>query len=145
MAMTPFHYLANLLDHCYREQKLSQNQEEEALEYAAAYHPEAMPFIILYQAQSHHLENLFSTQSINNVNSVSWWYHALRSSINDAIFDLSMQLHTAVAVSAGIERLFFTFGLVYNKIYNRLEIEKVSKLVSIMRTLNSNSAVLKDD
>lgn len=59
MAMTPFHYLANLLNHCYREQKLNQNQVEEALEYAAVYHPGAMPFIILYEAQSHHLENIY--------------------------------------------------------------------------------------
>ena len=97
MAMTPFHYLANLLDHRYRSQKLNHNQVEEALEYADTYHPEAMPFIILYQVQSSPFRKyLFSIQSINNVNPLSWWC-ALRSSLNDAIFDLSMQLHTAVA------------------------------------------------
>lgn len=143
--MTPYHYLANLLDHRYRGQKLNQNQVEEALEYAAAYHPEAMSFIILYQAQSSPFRKyLFSTQSINNVNPLSWWC-ALRSSINDDMFDLSMQLHTAVASSAGIERLFSTFGLVHSKIRNRLGIEKASKLVSIMRTLNLNSLILKND
>jgi hypothetical protein len=57
MAMTPYHYLANLLDHRYRGQKLKQKQLEEALEYAAAYHPEAMRFIILYQAESS--ENIY--------------------------------------------------------------------------------------
>lgn len=145
MAMTPFHYLANLLDHHYRGKKLSQNQVEEALEYAAAYHPEAMPFIILYQAQSSPFRKyLFSTQNMNHVHPVSWWY-ALRSSINNAMLDLSMQLHTAVASSAGIERLFSTFGLIHSKIRNRLGTEKASKLVSIMRTLNSNSLILKDD
>lgn len=144
MAMTPFHYLANLLDHRYKGQKLNQNQTEEALEYAAAYHPEAMPFIILYQAQNSPFRKyLFSIQTISNINPVSWWC-ALRSSVNDAMFDLSMQLHTAVASSAGIERLFSTFGLVHNKIRNRLGTEKASKLVSIMRILNSNSSI-KDD
>lgn len=145
MAMTPFHYLANLLDHRYRGQKLNQNQVEEALEYADTYHPEAMPFIILYQAQNSPFRKyLFSTQSINNVNPLSWWY-ALQSSLNDSIFDLSTQLHTAVASSAGIERLFSTFGLVHSKICNRLETEKAFKLVSIMRTLNSNSSILQDN
>lgn len=57
------------------------------------------------------------------------------------MFDLSMQLHTAVASSAGIERLFSTFGLVHSKLRNRLGTEKASKLVSIIRTLNSNNSV----
>lgn len=61
------------------------------------------------------------------------------------MFNLSMQLHTAVAFSAGIERLFSTFGLVYSKLRNWLGIEKASKLVSIMRTLNSNNSVYKDE
>ncbi|KYQ55645.1 hypothetical protein ALC60_05460 [Trachymyrmex zeteki] len=76
MAMTPFHFFANLLDHRYRGEKLSQNQVEEALQYAAA-----------------------------------------------------IQLYTATASSAGIERLFSIFGLVHSKIRNRLGTEKVSKLV----------------
>lgn len=144
MAMTPSHYLANLLDHRFTGQKLKQDQLEEALQYAATYHPDAMPFIIQYQAKcSPFREYLFLTQNIENVSPVSWWC-ALKSSINNAMFDLAMQLHTAVASSAGIERLFSTFGLVHSKLRNRLGTEKASKLVSIIRTLNSN-LIFKDE
>lgn len=72
MAMTAPHYLANLLDHRFRGQKLNQGQLEEALQYAAAYHPDALPFIIQYQAKSSPFkEYLFLTQNIENVSPVS--------------------------------------------------------------------------
>lgn len=65
MAMTPPHYLANLLDHRFRGQKLSQDQLEKALQYAAIYHLDAMPFIIQYQAKSSPFrEYLFLSQNV---------------------------------------------------------------------------------
>ncbi|XP_011860419.1 PREDICTED: uncharacterized protein LOC105557715 [Vollenhovia emeryi] len=144
MAITPPHYLANLLDHRFRGQKLSQDQLEEALEYAATYHAEAMPFIINYQSKcSPFREFLFSPQNIENVSPLSWW-RALQNSINNAMFDLSMQLHTAVASSAGIERLFSTFGIIHNKLRNKLGTEKAAKLVTIMRAYNSNNSLLEE-
>jgi len=57
------------------------------------------------------------------------------------MFDLSIQVHAAVASFADIERLFSTFGFVHSKVRNRLAIKKTSKLVSIMRSLNSNNLV----
>jgi len=45
-------------------------------------------------------------------------------------------LFTAVASSAGIERIFSTYGLVHSKIRNRLGVEKSSKLVAIFKSLN---------
>ncbi|KYQ47476.1 hypothetical protein ALC60_13501 [Trachymyrmex zeteki] len=140
MAITPYHYLANLLDHRFRGQKLNQDQIEETLEYASSRYPEAMPFIIQYQARSSPFrEYLFSTENIKNVSPISWW-RSLQNSMNNVMFDLSMQVHTAVASSAGIERLFSTFGFIHSKVRNRLGIEKASKLVSIMKSLNSKNS-----
>lgn len=60
MAMTPPHYLANLLNHRYRDQKLNQDQLEKAIEHSNAYHPEAMSFIVQYQAKVLHSKNIYS-------------------------------------------------------------------------------------
>ncbi|KYM98418.1 hypothetical protein ALC62_10871, partial [Cyphomyrmex costatus] len=140
MVITPYHYLANLLDHRFRGQKLNQDQVEEALEYASSRYPEAMPFIIQYQAKSSPFrEYLFSTENIENVSPISWW-HSLQNSMNNVMFDLSMQVHTAVASSADIEKLFSTFGFIHSKVRNRLGIEKASKLVTIIKSLKSKNS-----
>lgn len=51
MAMTPAHFLANLLDHRFRRANLTQEQLDSALEYATSYYPAAMPHIINYRAK----------------------------------------------------------------------------------------------
>lgn len=52
MTMTPAHFLANILDHCFRGFKLDSNQHETAMEYAAASYPDAMTHIINYEAEA---------------------------------------------------------------------------------------------
>jgi len=137
MAMTPAHYLANLLDHRFRGIQLSEEQLDEAMEYVNSYHPAAMPDIISYRAKTSPFKNyLFSEESIKNVKPITWWL-ALKNSINIVTFDLVTQLHTAIASSAGIERLFSAFGLVHTKLRNRLGTEKASKLVTILKALNN--------
>lgn len=42
--------------------------------------------------------------------------------------------------TAGIERLFSSFGLVHSKLRNKLGTEKAAKLVAIMRALNQHSS-----
>ncbi|KAJ8911975.1 hypothetical protein NQ315_003253 [Exocentrus adspersus] len=65
MAITPAHYLANLLDHRFKGNKLSQEQREQALEYASTYYPETMPFIVTYQAEASPFKPyLFTTDSL---------------------------------------------------------------------------------
>ena len=46
-----------------------------------------------------------------------------------------IQLHSACASSASIERIFSSFGLIHNKIRNRLGVEKAAKLVFRYRML----------
>ncbi|XP_011633698.1 uncharacterized protein LOC105424896 isoform X1 [Pogonomyrmex barbatus] len=136
MAMTPAHYLANLLDHRFRELQLREEQLDEAMEYINLYHPAAMPDVISYRAKTSPFKYyLFSEESIKNVKPITWWL-ALKENINTVTFDLAIQLHTAIASSAGIERLFSAFGLVHTKLRNRLGVEKASKLVIILKALN---------
>lgn len=70
--MTLSHYLTNLLDYCFKGQKLNQDELEEVLQYAVIYHPDAVPFILQYQAKSSPFRKyLFLSQNIENVSRVS--------------------------------------------------------------------------
>jgi len=46
------------------------------------------------------------------------------------------QLLTATASSAGVERVFSSFGLVHSKLRNGLGVEKAGKLVFLFKLLN---------
>lgn len=141
MAMTSAHYLANLLDHRFRGFQLSQEQLDEAMEYVNSYHPAAMPDVMSYRAKTFPFKNyLFSEESVKNIKPITWWL-ALKNNINIVTFDLVTQLHTAIASSAGIERLFSALNLVHTKLRNRLGVEKASKLVTILKALNRKSKV----
>ena len=50
---------------------------------------------------------------------------------------LCRQLLVVVASSAGVERVFSSFGLVHSKIRNRLGVTKAGKLVFIYKVVNS--------
>ena len=50
---------------------------------------------------------------------------------------MAESLMSAVSSSAGVERVFSTFGLVHSKIRNRLGTEKAGKLVFIFKLLNT--------
>ncbi|EZA58857.1 hypothetical protein X777_01032 [Ooceraea biroi] len=141
MVMTPAHYLANLLDHRFRGLQLNQEQLDEAMEYVNSYHPAAMPDVMSYRAKTFPFKNyLFSEESIKNVQPITWWL-ALKNNVNIVTFDLVTQLHTAIASSAGIDRLFSAFGLVHTKLKNRLDVEKAAKLVTILKALNKKGTV----
>jgi len=70
--------------------------------------------------------------------SKTWWL-ALKNNINIVTFDLITQLHTAIASSAGTERLFSAFGLVNTKLRTRLGTEKALKLVTILKAMNKKT------
>ena len=49
--------------------------------------------------------------------------------MNQELLKVVDQLLTAVALSAGVERIFSSFGLVHSNIRNQLGIEKAGKFV----------------
>ena len=143
MALTPAHFLANLLDHRFRGNKLTQEQIETGMEYVETYHPEALPIIINYQAKCVPFKPyMFSKHLIDNVKPLAWWRSM--KNINSTALELAQQLHTAIASSANIERLFSSYGLVHSKLRNRLGNVKAAKLVSIFKELNSISDDVTD-
>ncbi len=56
--------------------------------------------------------------------------------MDDEIFNIIEALMIAKASSAGVERVFSSFGLVQSKLRNRLGNEKAGKLVYLFKQFN---------
>jgi len=137
--MTTYHLLANMLDPRYRGAQLTEAEKDTAMEECEAYYPEALPYILKYNAKATpFLPYMFEQSLINNVTPLTWW-RSIGDRLNKPMLALAVQLHTAVASSSGIERVFSTFGFVHSKIRNRLGTEKAAKLVSIFKSLNRSN------
>lgn len=136
MAMSPAHFAANLLHPKFMGNNLRSEQISEALSFIEAYHKEAMPFVVKYRAKTEPFhKSLFESHVVDHVGPLEWWL-SLKSQINGQTIDLVTQLHTAVASSAGIERLFSTFGFIHSDVRNKLGNEKAAKLVTVFKYLN---------
>lgn len=114
MAITPAHYLANILDPRFEGKKLLKNQYDKGLEYMKSLYPEVIPDFLEYQAHSGPFEDFLFTAANNGYRDVKpfvWWKSlekSGRNQINDQMFILNRQLHSAIASSSGIEHLLFT-------------------------------------
>jgi hypothetical protein len=58
------------------------------------------------------------------------------------IVSVAKQLLTATGSSAGVERVFSSFGLVHSKLRNRLGIAKAGKLVFLFKLLNKSRWIM---
>ncbi|XP_026678806.1 uncharacterized protein LOC113467068 [Diaphorina citri] len=110
------------------------------MKYAQEYFPNAMADKFRAQTSPFH-DYLFTPES-TDVKPVVWWM-AQKRWVHEETIQLADQLCTAVSSSAGIERLFSTFGLVLSKIRNRLGTEKAARLVTIFRGLNQEPTVME--
>ena len=69
-----------------------------------------------------------------------WSYVAKVTSAGPKMFaDMMVKVFSLPPSSAGIERIFSTAGLVQSKLRNRLEVEKVGRLVGVSRLLSLNA------
>ena len=75
---------------------------------------------------------LFEEEVIKNISPLTWW----KSQNINGMDQLYNSLLTAVASSAGVERVFSTFGVVHSKLRNRLGVAKASKLVFLYKFYN---------
>ena len=72
---------------------------------------------------------------LKKIDPLTWW-KSQASLLDENILSLVEQLHTARASTAGIERIFSTFGFVHSKIRNRLQTDKAAKLVFMYKLFN---------
>lgn len=140
-AITPAHFLANLLDPRYRGRCLSSEEVSSAENYVEEYFPNFLPTLMSYRGKSTPFKEMyFKDNVIHTLSPLAWWqsFPELRENLL-----LPTQLYTAVASSAGLERVFSSFGLVQSKIRNRLGNEKASKLVTVFKHFNEKNTSLE--
>ena len=72
---------------------------------------------------------MFTDELVNSVSSLTWW----QSQSDNLNLDIML---SRVASSAAVERVFSSFGFVQSKVRNRLDTEKVGKLMFMYKLLN---------
>jgi len=84
---------------------------------------------------------MFSETMLETVQPTDWWrYIKLKqqkvvNKLPDGFCDFFISLHCCPASSGSIERIFSTFGLVWDKMRNKLGAQKALKLVQLYRQL----------
>ena len=136
IALTPAHYLAYILDPRYKGQSLSNEEVNQAMAFCSEHHPAAMASVVKFRAQCAPFQPyMFTPELVNDLSPIVWW-QSQASCLDPAVITLTNQLHSAKASSAGIERIFSTFGFVHSKVRNRLGTQKAGKLVFLYKVLN---------
>jgi transcription termination factor NusB len=141
-AMTPYHYLAYLLDPRKTKYSLTVEEKESALQAAEEIYPDSglLPIVIKLEARSRPFTKvMFSENILKNVTAVEWWKSQKNISDITTILPIVQQLLGSVASSASVERVFSSFGLVHSNLRNRLGIEKAGKLVFLFKYYNDNN------
>ncbi|XP_073493834.1 uncharacterized protein [Phyllobates terribilis] len=136
-ARTPAHFLANIVNIQYQGQSLSAEEEELAMTWVSSNHPSLMPTIINFRAKGEPFKKyMFAEDILRKVTPVNWWKSLKRLDLETV--QVMISLLTAVASSAGVERIFSSFGLIHSKLRNRLGPNKAGKLVLLFQIMNRN-------
>lgn len=142
LAIQPVHYFAYMLHPKYKGTKLSEKQQEEARNWIAHRRPELLPSVIRFSGQDELYPcSFFSPQVVAKLDAVTWWKNLKRVSKHNDIQELAdvvIHLHSCPASSASVERVFSSFGIVHNKLRNRLGVERAAKLVFCYRMLRGS-------
>lgn len=144
MALGSYHYLANILDHRFLGVNLNNNQRNKAF---AEMQPDHMTIVTALLTQSSMFPNYLFGSQFKQTPPLEWWKllnlnttdpRWLNWTGKEQFKSVCEQLLSAVASTAGLERIFSTFGLVQSKIRNRLGTEKAHKLVYMFKNLNQS-------
>ncbi|CAH1972762.1 unnamed protein product [Acanthoscelides obtectus] len=65
-----------------------------------------MPFILSYQAKTSSFKDYLFQDNLKSLTTLVWW-KSLKDNLNKVTVDLVQQLHTAAALSAGLECIEF--------------------------------------
>ena len=136
-ATTAFHLIAYELTKSEEDHDLTQEQSEEALQVMKDIHGDSfMPFFAGYATGDASLfaGSVFDIKTKQILAPIKYWqYAAQKSELPDAKrFCLIIRdIFSCPPSSAGLERVFSSFGLVHDKLRNRLGNERVAKLVKV--------------
>lgn len=141
MALSTEHLVAYKLHHKYRGENLSPEQEEKVSNYLIQKDASFMETLIAYQAKAAPFPASYFTDHAHNSSPVTWWKAIQAHNINSEFANLACKLLSAPASSASIERVFSNYSYIFNKIRNRLTIDKASKLVFCYRMLRGTKDI----
>lgn len=120
--------------------------EEQAEKWLTEIHPEYAVGLYEFQLKDTQIfpGHMFSESVSSSLSSDKWWQvmnmkqnkKTSGKKLPDGFCSFLGSIHSCPASSAAIERLFSSFGLVWNKMRNRLGSEKAEKLVKIYKYLN---------
>ena len=137
-ALTAAHYLANILDPRFMGRNLSVNQIDTALEFCSMDYETCLPTVLNFRAQNGPFKSyMFRDELVKSVSPLTWW-ESQKSHLESDVIKLCRQILGAITSTAGIERIFSTFGFVHSKVRNRLGTGKAGKLVFIYKLLNTH-------
>ena len=126
MALTPAHYLANILDVTKMGCNLSLEEKEMAMECAREQGNDLLPLIINFLAKARPFPDYaFLPSVVQTVSPDNWWRQ--HQFVDDKTMEFIVSLLTAKASSAGVERIFSSFGIVQSTLRNRLGNKKAGK------------------
>ena len=80
---------------------------------------------------------MFTEEVLQTISPLTWW-ESQKSVLQSNVMVLCRKILGAVASSAGVERIFSTFGFVHSKVRNRLGTAKAGKLVFLYKMLNTH-------
>jgi hypothetical protein len=134
----PAFLAANLLDHRFSGHRLTPQQVQTAIEFVVSLHDEPQvsevrTALTMYLAKSAPYNTLSLSQDIAPAD---WWSAGLRLGFSSSLVTVAVQLTSAVATSAGLERQFSTMKLTYGTLRTRLGIAKAGKLSFLFRKWN---------
>lgn len=147
MALTPAHYLANFCDHRFRGSHLSNEEKQAAFEYLQTLNPEFIPIIMAMSTGSNPFPVYLFGPHFQTTPPMTWWKsvnlidaekYFRWTELQEEFLCMCSKLLTAVAATAGLERIFSTFGLVHSKLRNKLGTEKAGKLTFMFRHFNQS-------
>jgi len=135
-ALTPSHFLANIVHPKYRGQTLTPTEYDTGMDLASTEHSLIIPDLVNFKAEAPPFQQfMFQEKVIQSVQPLDWW-KSQTDRLNKETMTVVNQLLTATASSAGVERVFSSFGLVHSNLRNRLGIEKAGKLVFLFKLMN---------
>ena len=142
-AMTPSHFLANILHPVYRGKNLKPDQITSAQDLLQEQYPELIPCLLKFMCNKANLsKTLTSETTINNVApSVSWMSVEQTDVVNPLLCHVARKLLSMPASSAAIECIFSNFGLIQTKLRNKLGMQKCATLVFCYRILRGKENV----
>jgi hypothetical protein len=142
-AMTPVHFLANILHPRYKGEKLYPEQISKAQDILLEINASALPDLLSYMTGNSKIPKALQNEKvITETSATVWWLAVERSQVLcKDLCDIAKKLLVMPASSGGIERVFSNFGLIQTKLRNRLGVEKAAKLVMCYRMLRDREVL----